>query len=307
MKRRNLVLLTTLPLAAAVLVASPTTAAVPQCNGLDATIVGTNGADHLTGTDGPDVVVLGSGADTFIAKGGDDVICGGSGADVIYPGAGNDTVFGETGSDRIVGSGGNDTLNGGGDVRDTLSYSDSGAKHLRLDLRIKKATKDGGSDTFTGFARYTGTTGADTLIGTTTDDYLRGNGGDDIIWGFGGNDHLLVDRGAPVVHAGDGNDGVSANRTVGARIDLGSGTDTLLFTQPGAGNRWSGGAGVDTLRAHGTRMEINLNQSFVRVYLSGARSSEAGFENVDGTYSADRIVGNGVANRLRSNGDRGTL
>ena len=302
MKRRNLAIITSLPLAAAVLVAAPTSAAVPQCNGLDATIVGTSGADHLTGTDGADVVVLGSGSDVFTGKGGDDTICGGGGNDVIYPGSGNDTVLGESGSDRIVGGSGSDSLNGGGEVRDTLSYAGSGVQDLRLDLRSSTATKDSGVDSFAGFARYTGTTGADTLIGTTTDDYLRGNGGSDTLYGFGGNDHLFVVGGAPVVHGGDGNDGVSAERTAGARIDLGDGQDTLLFKQPAAGNRWTGGAGVDSLIAHSTRIEINLNQNFLKIYLSGNVSNIAGFENATGGSAADRLVGNAVANRLRSGG-----
>src|SRR5687768_12842414 len=86
MTMRSLVLsaLTALALAAPVGVAAAAPKA-PTCDGLTATIVGTNGDDTLTGTTGDDVIV---------GLGGDDVIVGDLGADRICGGTGDDTLSG---------------------------------------------------------------------------------------------------------------------------------------------------------------------------------------------------------------------
>lgn len=88
------------------------------CNGRVATIVGTAGADRITGTAGPDVIVALGGDDRIEAGGGDDTICAGAGDDRIEAGSGADWVDGGSGEDRIEGGSGNDTLLGGaGDDR----------------------------------------------------------------------------------------------------------------------------------------------------------------------------------------------
>jgi Ca2+-binding RTX toxin-like protein len=86
---------------------------VPLCHGLAATIVGTDGPDHLIGTGGRDVIVGLDGDDVIEGRGGDDVICGGKGDDDISGGGGNDLVFGENGADVLRGGAGNDSLVGG--------------------------------------------------------------------------------------------------------------------------------------------------------------------------------------------------
>jgi Ca2+-binding RTX toxin-like protein len=94
-----------------------------QCEGLDATIVGTQGNDDIRGTRGPDVINALGGDDTIRGRGGDDIICGGAGDDVIYGKGDHDSLFGQAGddtllaaggSDFLVGGQGNDALNGGG-------------------------------------------------------------------------------------------------------------------------------------------------------------------------------------------------
>ena len=95
---KRLALLALAPLLPLTLAITPTQAAVPTCNGMDATIVGTDLDDDLDGTDGNDVVYLGPGSDKFDGLGGNDVICGGSGDDRITPSAGDDTVFVATAS-----------------------------------------------------------------------------------------------------------------------------------------------------------------------------------------------------------------
>ena len=58
-----------------------------ECDGLVATIVGTEGADELTGTDEADVIVGLGGNDVIVAGAGHDVVCGGIGDDKIVGGA----------------------------------------------------------------------------------------------------------------------------------------------------------------------------------------------------------------------------
>jgi Ca2+-binding RTX toxin-like protein len=92
------------------------------CNGVVATIIGTEGPDVLVGTEGPDAIVGLGGDDVIYGLGGNDVLCGGDGSDVLRGGGGNDRLFGgdgrdtllgESGNDQLFGQGGNDYLDGG--------------------------------------------------------------------------------------------------------------------------------------------------------------------------------------------------
>ena len=83
------------------------------CNGLVATIVGTEGDDVLTGTAGPDVIAALGGDDVVRGLGGDDVICGGPGKDHLSGGRGRDMLFGQSGRDVVKGGKGRDELVGG--------------------------------------------------------------------------------------------------------------------------------------------------------------------------------------------------
>ena len=171
MKRRHLLL----PVFTLALV----TAAVPgagaiavTCLGSEATILGTDGPDDLTGTAGPDVIITGAGADRVTGLGGNDLICSG---------AGNDVVFGGAGADRLIGGLGNDALNGqaGAD----LLVGGQGGDVLQ-----------GGP----GVDRLFGEGGADRLLGGPEDDVLAGGAHDDTLDGGGGSDSLAggpgVDR-----------------------------------------------------------------------------------------------------------------
>ncbi len=84
-----------------------------RCAGLAATIVGTEGNDRITGTDGADVIHALGGNDRIAGLGGDDVLCGGKGRDTITGGAGGDVVLAGGGADVIGGRSGNDTIVGG--------------------------------------------------------------------------------------------------------------------------------------------------------------------------------------------------
>lgn len=133
--------------------AQPAAAAAVTCNGLTATIVGTDGNDTLVGTDGVDVIAGLDGRDRIYGLDGNDVICGGGARDRIHAGRGHDIVFGGDGDDRIKADQGKDQIWG-----------------------------EGGDD------RISGQTGADLIVGGRGDDTLSGGFGNDTLQGGRGDD-----------------------------------------------------------------------------------------------------------------------
>jgi uncharacterized delta-60 repeat protein len=85
-----------------------------SCNGVNVTLLGTNGPNSITGTTKPDVI-HGLGGNDVLS--GDPAFGGGSG-DIICDGAGNDTLFGGPGNDTLVAQSGADNLNGGEGTND---------------------------------------------------------------------------------------------------------------------------------------------------------------------------------------------
>lgn len=132
------------------------------CNGLEPTIVGTEGDDVIYGT---------SKADVIVGLGGNDVIVGGSGNDVICGGAGNDTINGNSQKDTIFGGSGNDTIRGGSDM-DTI---DGGAGDDTIFGNSQKDTIFGGA----GNDIINGGPDKDTLDGGPGVDSVDGSSQDD--------------------------------------------------------------------------------------------------------------------------------
>lgn len=108
MHERQALVVTTI-LFFSIIFVSESFAQVQQCNGLDATRIGSNDRDIIRGTSGDDVIVALGGNDLIFGNGGNDVICGGAGNDRIYGNSGNDILIGQAGSDRLNGGSGNDS------------------------------------------------------------------------------------------------------------------------------------------------------------------------------------------------------
>jgi Ca2+-binding RTX toxin-like protein len=173
------------------------------CNGLEATILGTNKDDVIVGTSGADVIVGLGGNDIIYGLGGNDVICGGTGDDRISGGTGNDRIFGDAGNDVLQGDSGNDILRGGAG-NDTLN-GNTGNDQLFGDAG--NDTLDGGLDkNLANIDILRGGAGNDTLNGNTGNDQLFGDAGNDTLDGGSENDTLNGGLGLDVCNGNIGFD-----------------------------------------------------------------------------------------------------
>lgn len=87
-----------------------------ECDGVSATIVGTEGDDVLVGTNQSDIIAGLGGNDQITGGNGNDIICGDSGDDELEGGNGEDRVLGGAGNDVVAGDNGKDQLRGGSGV-----------------------------------------------------------------------------------------------------------------------------------------------------------------------------------------------
>jgi Ca2+-binding RTX toxin-like protein len=208
-------------------------------------IVGNNGANVLTGTNGVS-------GDVLIGNGGDDNLIGGIGSDVLIGGTGVDSLQGNAGNDTFMFSAlvempNTEVVDGGADF-DTLRYT-GGAATITLGTgvgQINNLTSIEAiriadiSGAITGTAainvnaaahagplEIAGNNGNNTLTGTN-------NGAGDTVSGNGGNDILIGGAGADTLSGGDGNDLflIADNTHHGAETISGdAGTDTIRFTK----------------------------------------------------------------------------
>ncbi len=124
--------------------------------------------DHVTGSDGDDVIHGTPGDDTILGGDGDDVIHGHAGDDLLDGGNGDDELHGGPGDDTLLGGAGHDQLFGGTGDDDLLGGTGNDQLH--------------------------GEAGDDTLDGGAGDDLLDGGSGADQLQGGTGDDLLGVDN-----------------------------------------------------------------------------------------------------------------
>lgn len=172
---------------------TPASAAHRTSSGSRCTIVGTEHADHLRGTNGNDVICGLGGNDVIDGRGGNDVLDGGSGNDVLDGGAGKDLLIGGSGSDTLIGGSGNDTVSYGdhtsavhADLDGKRDDGKSGEKDL-IARDVENLLGGRGNDTLTGSA------GPNVLFGDAGDDTLHGGGGADVLDGASGRNTCDLD------------------------------------------------------------------------------------------------------------------
>ena len=120
-------------------VSEPVMAAKPRCDGLKATIVGSDKSQTMFGTKRDDVIVAKGGVDRIFGEGGDDVICAGPGNDVVDGGVGRDRIFGAYGNDELKGGSGKDLLDGS-DGQDACYPAAGGDRVVRCEEADLKVT-----------------------------------------------------------------------------------------------------------------------------------------------------------------------
>jgi Ca2+-binding RTX toxin-like protein len=221
------------------------------------------GADTVSGSEGPDLLLGGEGNDVLSGAGGDDRIVGDRGNDTMNGGAGDDTLVWNNGdnTDVINGDAGRDDVevNGAPAAGDTFTVQPNGARIrfdrtnlvlFSLDIGSSEtlhANGLGGDDRITigdvgsFWVTASGGPGADTLTGGgSSGTFLGGSGSDTITPGGGidfvsadeGDDHVNVrDHTADLASGGAGNDAVIAD--AGNR-DILDGFEAVDRT-PGAG------------------------------------------------------------------------
>lgn len=170
----------------------------PTCEGLPATIVGTEGNDRLFGTPGNDVIVALGGNDRVQGGGGDDTICLGEGRDTANGGDGADRILGGPGRDAISGGRGDDDLDGGAE-NDRIFGQDG----------IDVVSGGDGNDTINGGRGdddLNGDAGRDRVIGGSGNDGIAGGDDNDRLFGQNGDDAIDGGLGYDVANGGRGTD-----------------------------------------------------------------------------------------------------
>jgi Ca2+-binding RTX toxin-like protein len=205
---------------------------------------GGTGADTVSGSDGPDLILGGEDNDVLSGGGGDDRIVGDRGSDTMNGGAGDDTLVWNNGdgTDVVNGDTGRDDVevNGAPTAGDIFTVQPNGARikfdrtnlvPFTLDIGSSEtmhANGLGGDDTITvgevgafsvtasggsGNDTLTGAGSSETFLGGSGNDTINPGGGLDIVSGDDGDDRVNVrDKSADVARGGDGNDSVVADR-----------------------------------------------------------------------------------------------
>jgi Ca2+-binding RTX toxin-like protein len=84
-----------------------------MCDGLEATVLGSPGADTINTGSGDDVIVALGGNDHINSGPGVDIVCAGRGNDVVEGGYDADHLLGGNGLDQLIARSGDDLLEGG--------------------------------------------------------------------------------------------------------------------------------------------------------------------------------------------------
>ncbi|MEA3042619.1 MAG: hypothetical protein QOH47_457 [Sphingomonadales bacterium] len=248
---------------------------------------GGDGADRLEGRGGNDSISDGDGNDTVFGGDGNDVLWDGAGDDTLDGGAGDDQFIlnlsaGFSAADRLSGGTGIDTLsistpnyatvdlttaNIANDFERVIAVSAlilaSAARVNQLQyfealgLKLNTAGNVVLSDSFKvhqfelsdlgngvdlsaasagGGFTVLGGAGADTITGSVNYDTFYGGGGNDVIHAGNGNDEIFGGAGADWLDGGGGDDMLKIEETesvsAGDRFTGGAGTDTLFIGGP---------------------------------------------------------------------------
>jgi len=194
---------------------------------LGANLIGTNGADNLTGDASNNAYSAGSGDDLLMASTANDSISGGSGYDILdYSRVNADLNLARGGVLTKSGDLGTDTITGfdieeiRANARRVNTIDGSTGTTASLDVDLSKDSLTINNLPFVGTAQLvvknftdvkgsenadviTGSNGANALNGAGGDDVLNGLGGSDLLTGGAGNDIFVIGRGDSLLNGFD--------------------------------------------------------------------------------------------------------
>ncbi len=182
---------------------------VIQGTAIDDYLLGTSGADSLSGLEGDDVLLGGGGFDT---------LDGGEGADYLAGGCGNDTYFVDNAGDVVL----EQDCNWYDTIYSSISFV-LPAYTEELHLTGTGNISGIGNDLFNGIK---GNSGDNLLSGGAEGDYLEGGDGSDVLLGGIGNDLLNDYLGFNIFDGGQGNDDIYTSNKVDI-IFGGAGNDLI--------------------------------------------------------------------------------
>lgn len=194
----------------------------------DAILIGTAGADTLTGSSLNNVLLGGESNDRLFGNAGNDRIEGGNGNDSLDGGSGTDALFGGAGNDTYVlaaeSNAANTIIESSGIDTITSTISRSLASFGLIENLVLLST---GHSTGTGNGlanSITGNSGRNKLDGGSGNDKLDGSSGNDTLLGGSGNDTLTGGTGKDSMTGGSGSDrfvfSSSTHSVVGSNRDV---------------------------------------------------------------------------------------
>jgi len=231
------------------------------------TVIGSNYADSITGSDDPLV------GDILYGRGGDDLLFGGAGDDQLDGGSGNDVLRGGIGNDLyVVLEAGDQVIEAAGEGRDRIRTA---ATSYTLGANIEELV-------------YTGTIGA-TMTGNTLDNFIVGSGGEDRLNGGDGADVLRGGAGGDILDGGAGSDTVEYAGSLGGVL-------VNLRAQTATGGDAMSDRLVSIENAQGSAFaDVLLGNAAANVLTGGegddALSGDDGNDTLRGGTGADRLDG----------------
>jgi serralysin len=239
----------------------------------------------LSGLDGHDRLEGGGGDDVLIDGKGHDTLSGGDGADTLYISLGddNEVLMGGAGDDRYVVRsrfGQVTIVEAAGEGQDVVFFD--GYSLVLGSAEVEVVIADEGAEA----RQIWGSDVANRIVGSGSDNAITGFGGDDTLIGFGGFDTL------------DGSEGNDVLVGEGHLTDMrgGTGNDIYIVKSGGAGILEHEGCGtVDWVRA-GNHLDLSNGGEIELLTTTNRRGTD--WIDLRGSYSANKIIGNGGRNHL---------